>query len=334
MWKYANPGDYRLLNRHNGTTYVNSIEDYGRAPKTGCSYTTQTKEDYPIQLPDDMTDFWFKADILVADDVDIFICNKNQNYKVILKLTKNGWHLEAEHRAFDYNIQRFAVLNEVREETLDLDGRCVTIQLHIKSVRMNESSVFNLATGLVELRINNRIMATIDNLAIMNGEPILFSTMKSEFGYSYFSNIIVSDEKIVSREHVCTIPVKATYLNGWIETVQDGDVVGYETAYADKSISHTIDVDALVEKLGENISISSISFQAFDISSNDEEVVDSIQKAVIVGGDEFVIDQAKIIDNRYISNAVTQNPYTNLPWTIEDLKTTELILRSAKSEVS
>lgn len=332
MWKYANPGDYRLLNRHNGNTYINSIEDYGRAPKTGCSYTTQTKEDYPIALPDNMTDLWLRVDILVADDVDIFLCNKNQNYKIICAFTKNGWHLEAEHRAFDYNVQRFAVLNEVREESMDLDGRAITVQLHVKSRKMNESSVFNLSTGCVELRINNRIMANIENLAIMNGEPILFSTMKSELGRSYFSNIIVSDEKILGREHVCTIPVKATYLDGWVERIQDGDVVGYETAYAGKSITHVIDTDNLIEKLGENISISSISFQAFDISSNDEEVVDSIQKAVIVGGEEFVVDQAKIIDNRYISNAITTNPYTNQPWTIEDLKTTELVLKSAKSE--
>lgn len=331
MWKYANPGDFRLLHHHNGVSYVNSLEDYGRSPVTGCSYTTQVKEDYPIVLPDGMTEVWLKMDVLVADKVDIFLCNSNQNYKVFLVLTKTGWHLEADHRAYDYDVGRFAVLKEVREDNMDLDGRNATILLHIKSVKMNESSVFNMAGGCVELRINNRIVANIENLAIMNGEAITLSTICSELSRSYFSNIIAADEKILSRENVCVMPVKTTLLDGWVETYRDNEVIGYETASAGRSVIYTIDTDAIVSKLGNNISISSISLQAFDISSNDEDVVDSIEKIVRIGGDEFVVGSSKILINSYISDAVQKNPYTNENWTINDLQSTELILRSAKS---
>lgn len=331
MWKYANPGDYRLLHHHNGFSYANSVDDYGRSPHTGYSYTTQAKEDYPIVLPEDMTEMWFKMDILVADTVNLFFCNKNQNYKIFLILTKDGWHLEADHRAYDYEVGRFAVLKAIREDHGDFDGRNITVGLHIRSVKMNESSVFNLAAGCVELRINNRIVANIDNLAIMNGEPIMCSTIYSEYGNSYFSDIIVADEKIESREHCLVVPVKSTLLDGWVETSRDNQVIGYETASAGKSIVHTLDTDAIESKLGNNISISSISLQAFDISSNDEDVVDSIEKIVRLGGQEFVVGTSKILMNSYISDAVQKNPYTNENWTLDDLKSTELILRSAKS---
>ena len=331
MWKYANPGDYRLLHHHNGFSYTNAVDDYGRSPNTGCSYTTQAKEDYPIVLPDDMTEVWFKIDILVADTVNLFFCNQNQNYKILLVMDKTGWHLEADHRAYDYEVGRFAVLKAIREDHMDLDCRNATVILHIRSVKMNESSVFNLAAGCCELRINNRIVANIDNLAIFNGEPIMCSTIYSELGKSYFSDIIVSDAKVESREHTLVIPVKTTLLDGWVETKRDNEVIGYETASAGKSIVHTLDTDAIEEKLGNNISISSISLQAFDVSSNDEDVVDSIEKIVRLGGQEFVVGNSKILLNSYISDAIQKNPYTNQNWTLNDLKSTELILRSAKS---
>ena len=331
MWKYANPGDYRLLHRHNSKTYQNVTNDWGRGPKTGQAYTTQMEGDYPINIPDGTSELWFRADILVADKVTLCFNTYNDLYRVELTLTKEGWQLKTNHRGYDYAAQKFAVLTANDEDKMDLDGRYATIVLHIKSGHINESSVFNQGNGCVELRINNRIVVNRENIAVMNGESILLPTFASFVGLSYFSNIIVSDQKVLSREHVYVLPVKSVLTNGWVADMVDNTQVGWTTNQVGKDIIQTIDVNTLKEKLGNAITIASLSVQAYDVSTNDEDYVDSIDQVVRIGGEEFNVGSSKITSSSYINNAIMINPFTRKYWTLDDLETTELILRSAKS---
>lgn len=332
MWKYANPGNYKLLNHHEGLSYEN-ITDETKAPSTGCCYTNKTKADFPIILPDNSDEIWFRADVYIEDKVYIEFCNDYQNKHVLLTLMPEGWHLEADHRGYSYEMGSFADLQMIREENRDLNKRVVTVLLHIKSVKMHEGSIFNTAGGLVELRLNNRIIANFLNLGIMNGESLFLSTISSEEGKSYFSNIIVSNEEVISREKVCLVPVKSIVLDGWSEVTNDDSTITYVTDSADKSVIYTLDTDAIKRLLGDNISISSISLQAFDISTDDENEVNAIQKIVRFGNNEFTSNTTQILyDSRYISEALLKNPATNHNWTLEDLETAEFILRTTKIE--
>lgn len=226
MWKYANPGNYKLLNHHEGLSYANLADDLTKS-STGWCYTNRTKLDFPIVLPDDSDEIWFRADVYIEDKVQIEFCDEYQSKHVLLNLLPEGWHLEADHRGYSYEMGSFADLKMIREENRNMDKKIVTILLHIKSVKMNEGSIFNTAGGLVELRLNNRVIARFDNLGIMNGEPLFLSTMSSEEGKSYFSNIIVSNEEVISREKVCLVPVKSIVTDGWTEVANDDGTITY-----------------------------------------------------------------------------------------------------------
>ena len=329
MWKYINPGDYRFLHNHNGTSYTN-ISDQTKFDKTGMGYTTQAQEDYPVKLPNNTTDIWFKADVYVDDDATIIFHSRTTVYGVVVRFSKTGWRLAIGHRGYSMEDQRFGPMNEIRAESMDLEKKTTSVILHIKGAAMDESSIFNVADGEVELRLNNRIVAKVDKLAVLNGESIQLQTINSSSGASYFSNMIVSTEKLVLRENVFMLPVANTTATGWTETT-NGGVTTYTTDDVGKSIVQTVDAEALRTALGENISITSVVMQAFDLSSNDEDVVDSIQKIIKTGGQEYIVGSTLLMSSNYITDSIAKNPATNEAWTLEDLASIELILRTAKS---
>ena len=330
MWKYSNPGDYQLLDAHNGRTYAN-IEDSAKAPQTGIAYTTQSQEDGPITVPDGTKEIYLKMDVYVKDRATILIQSRTTAYAVAAKLEQTGWILSAGYRGYDFANQRFTLKEDTREGNLDLDGKVVTLELRVRSRLLNESSSMNGADGCVEMRINHKIMAKIENVAIFNGEDIKIDSITSNFGYSYFSNIIVSDEPVQGRENVFVLPIKEITLDGWTQERVDGNIVEYKATGINQNITQNFDVDAVREVLGENVNITSINFKTLETSTDNPEEVDALTTSLVINGSE-AYSKTNLIDGSTTDDAITVNPVTNQAWTLSDLETTELVIRTDKSE--
>lgn len=331
MWKYANPGDFQLLHSHSGRTYTN-ITDSVKAPKTGIAYTCQSQEDSPIEIPDETTEVWLKMDVYIKDKATIVFQSKTTAYGVTIKLEEIGWSITSSYRGYDFNNQRFTILTDSKEDNMELDGKAITLEVHIRSKKLHESNPLNGADGLVEVRINHKIIYQLKNVAVFDGEEIKLDTITSNFGYSYFSNIIVSDSRVQGREHVLVLPLIETTLDGWTKIYEDGSVSEYRTTGVGNSIVQKVDVAKLKEAVGEGITITSIHMKAMELSTDDPDVVDGIEKLVKVNGTEVSVGVTPIDEVSNLAQAILINPVTSEAWTIDDFKDTELVLRSTKSE--
>ena len=331
MWKYANPGDFQLLHNHSGRTYLN-IEDATKAPKTGIAYTCQSQEDSPIVIPDESTDIWLKMDVYVKDKAMVVFQSTTTAYNVTVKLEETGWSVSSSYRGYDFNTQRFSILTNYKEDNMELDGKAVVLEVAIRSRKLNESSPLNGADGLVEVRLNHKIIYQLQNVAVFNGEDIKLDTITSNFAYSYFSNIIVSDNRIQGRENVMVLPLVETTLDGWTKVMEDGTLVEYQTNGVGNEIIQKVDIDQLREMVGEDITITSIHMKAMGLSTDDPDTVNGIEKLVKVGGTEVSVGITDIDSTQNLAQAILVNPITSEAWTLEDLEDTELILRTTKFE--
>jgi len=331
MWKYANPGDFQLLHSHSGRTYTN-IEDPVKAPTTGIAYTCQSQDDTPIAIPETTTEVWLKMDVYVKDKATVVFQSKTTAYGVTIKLEETGWSVTSGYRGYDFNNQVFTILIDTKEDNLELDGKAVTLEVHIRSKKLNESNPLNGANGLVEVRINHKIVYQLTNVAVFDGEEISLDTISSNFGYSYFSNMIVSNARVEGRENVLVLPLIETTLDGWSKVLEDGNLVEYRTNGVGNSITQKVDVDKLKEAVGEGITITAIHMKAMGLSTDDPEEVNGIEKLVKVDGVEVSIGVTPIDSVSNLAQAVLSNPVTGEAWTLDDLKDTELVLRTTKSE--
>jgi hypothetical protein len=331
MWKYANPGDFELLHSHSGRTYLN-IEDPVKAPKTGIAYTCQAQEDSPIEIPDGTTDIWLKMDIYVKDKAMVVFQSTTTAYNVTVKLEEAAWSVSSSYRGYDFNTQRFSILTNFKEDNMELDGKVVVLEIAIKSRKLNESSPLNGSDGMVEVRLNHKIIYQLKNIAIFNGEDIKLDTITSNFGYSYFSNIIVSDSRVQGRENVLVLPIVETTLDGWYKVMEDGTLVEYRTNGVGNSITQKVDVDKLRQTVGEDITITSIHMKAMGLSTDDPDTVNGIDKLIKVGGNEVSVGITDINSTSNLTQAVLVNPFTSEAWTLDDLENTELVLRTTKFE--
>lgn len=330
MWKYSNPGNYQLLDSHNGRTYAN-IEDSTKAPKTGLAYTTLSKEDTPIAIPDGTTEVWVKMDVFVKDKATVMLRSRTTAYAVIAVLEETGWSITSSYRGYDFTNQRFTVLEDNKEGLLDLDGKVATLELRVRSKKLNESSILNGADGYVEMRINHKIMAIVENVAIFNGEDIKLDSITSTYGYSYFSNIIVSDEEIQGRENVCVLPISEITLDGWTQVQSDGTLVEYKADGVNQSITQSFNVNAVREAIGEDAVITSLNIRTIDVSTDNPNEVDSLSTKLLINGVEKY-NKIDSINGKPISSEILNNPDNDQPWTLDDLETTELIVSTNKSE--
>ncbi len=331
MWKYANPGDFQLLHNHSGRTYLN-IEDTTKAPKTGIAYTCQSQEDGPIAIPDGTTDVWLKMDVYVKDKAMVVFQSTTTAYNVTIKLEETGWSVGSSYRGYDFNTQRFSILTNYKEDNMELDGKSVVLEVAIRSRKLNESSPLNGADGLVEVRLNHKIIYQLKNAAVFNGEDVKLDTITSNFAYSYFSNIIVSDSRVQGRENVMILPLIETTLDGWSKVMEDGTLVEYRTNGVGNEIIQKVDIDQLRTMVGEGVTITSIHMKAMGLSTDDPDTVNGIEKLVKVGGNEVSIGITDIDDTQNLAQAILVNPITSEAWTLEDLENTELILRTTKFE--
>ena len=320
MFKYINPGDYRLLNNHNGTTYANNY-DAEKVPNSKIGYTCSAEDDYPIVVEAGTKDLWFKLDTYVADDCTIVIDGGDMRSTVSL--------LSDRVRVSVPYLTDGEGSNQIKdvEAEADLNGKASTFIIHVKT------SNFTNNDGIYDVYVNNVKKIHISGLAIMNGGDICIRTINSSTRESVFSNIIVSDSKVRGLENVITLPIKTTEAADWTEeTTEDGRNYTTEQLYA--TISQTIDVDALKTTLGidaiNDINITGITLQVDEMSTNDPNEINAVGKYVLLDNVEYAIGSGMLDDGRSITTAVTKNPANNADWTFEDLENLKLVLKTEK----
>ena len=339
-WKYINPGDYRLLNNWDTSYMANVIEPIDHrlvAPHTGCGFYSYSSSgsnnvpSYPIAIPDGIKElwgrftcfcdyyhssYWSATESITYFDFWRFVTSSystNSNRTLYIKMNKRNLHLIKYNggSGSSYNYSQFYYSDYNSPKVFE-------VYFHIKSDQTN---------GLAEIYLDGKKTNTLTG-NVLNGEDIKIERIFTPSTADYFSDIVISDEPIDMNEHAVMVPIKTTTAEGWKKT---NDI--YTTDSVNKTIWQMPDVDQLKKEIGiNNPTITSVSTQAYNISTDDTETVDTLKKQIKQGQTIVDTDSSSITGSTYITSALSINPITNAAWTINDLSNIEFGITTAKSE--
>lgn len=316
-WKYLNPGDYRLLDNYNPSSCMNVKSKYV-APVTGVAFgASNNSPTYPINVPSGTKEIWVSFSVSCHNsgtsggDVPTLIlwgATSLSYYSSVAVNVSATWV-----RASINNSTVFSATRNFEYNT--------KIWLHIKS---------GVSDGNLEIALNNVTIYSASNRNVMKGEDILCYLFHTRFVNDFFHDIIFSDEPIDKDEHVVALPIGTTNADGW---TYDATNDLYVADSAGKTIWQVPDINQLKKVTGlDNPSVTSVAFQAYNVSTNDTSQVDTLQKAVKQNGQIVTVDSADITTaTNLISSAMTVNPVTNVAWTLNDLSNIQLGVTTAKS---
>ena len=325
MFKYINPGDYRLLNNHSGMSYVNSTDEQ-KAPNSKVSYTCTATEDYPIVIGQNVKELWIKFDAYVNDNAVIVIEGGSllANIALLSDRVSVSVGYKTDDPAVEYPIN---ATKEVETEA-SLGGKVSTFIIHIKSSPYAEKA------GIFDLYVNDLKKIHMADLAILDGVDLGIRAISCDTAQSYFSNIIVSDEKVKGRENVITVPILETQTENWSEVTGEGGTKTYTTDQLYAVISQKLNIPALKLALGvddvSGVNITGLTFQIDELSTNDAEAINAVGKYAKLDNVEYTMGTAMLDSANSVTSSMTKNPATNADWTFEDLENLELVLKTEK----
>ena len=303
-WKYLNPGDCRLFTTIYGTNYV---DEFGYAAPVTHKMFGSASYERRIKPPAALSELWFTFTAFCCwSAADMRLSNNRSN---TLQVYANSTIIEirdARNGGVFYSKQ------------VNSAPRLWRVWGHIRS---------GTDDPFIEVYVNNELVLS---------QPIT-STLKDYctdelywwvYAYSALSDIIVSDAPIDLNEHCAFLPIKQTSINGWQFNTSNNK---YTTDSTGKTIWQTVDKNELASILGEgNPTITAVVPQAYDVSSDTTLVINGFTTQLRQGNTVVDHSEDSINSALFTASAITANPFTNAPWTLNDFDNVDFGLTSAK----
>ena len=303
-WKYLNPGDYRLFTTMRGINYT---DEFGYiAPVTHKAFG-DTSYERRIKPPVALSELWFTFTAF---------CSWNN---VSMHFLKNGIstiYITVASNYIEASDSRSS--SKLYSKTFYNAPRLWRVWGHIRT---------GTDDPFIEVYFNNELLLSQSITTSSKNYSIEELYWRINSGCT-LSDIIVSDAPIDLNEHCAFLPIKQTSINGWqFNTVTNK----YTTDSTGKTIWQTVDKAELASVLGEgNPTITAVVPQAYDVSTDTTLVINGFGTQLRQGSTVVEHSEDSINSALFTASAITVNPFTNAPWTLDDFDNVDFGITTAK----